>query len=170
MADLVNRAKVLAIDKIIRTKVEQYMTLINYIIKKLAGAALGLGLAVSAQAQTHYFDADHPGHGVSVTQDNGQGSAFIWYLYDRTGEGTWLISTENCSEYPCEVYLAQGYGAWMGGDFELVEVGSVTISWDLGKLVWDYDLRTWPLAGDCGRMIMIIQNKCVGEFVMEAID
>ena len=136
----------------------------------LISMLLCVGISANADASTHYFDPEAPGHGVSVTQDNGYGSAFIWYLYDRTGEATWLISTENCAEYPCEVYLAQGYGAWMGGDFDLVEVGSVKISWDLGKLIWDYDLRTWPLAGECGRMIMIIQNKCVGEFVMEAID
>jgi len=137
------------------------------VIKALAVA---LFLVFNAHAQTHYFDPKAAGHGVSMTRDNGQGSAFIWYLYDRTGEATWLITTENCTEYPCEVYLAQGYGAWMGGDFELVEVGEVTISWDMGKLVWDYYLATWPLAGDCGRMLWLYQTKCVGEFVMEPID
>lgn len=146
------------------------MTLINTFIKRLTATLLGLGLAVGAQAKTHYFDPEAPGHGVSVTRDTGRGSAFIWYLYDRSGESSWLISTENCTEYPCEVYLAQGYGAWMGGDFELVKVGSVKISWDFGKLIWHYDLRTWPLAGDCGQGIWVIQSKCVGEFVMGPVD
>jgi len=57
------------------------MTLINDIIKRLKkrlkGAALVFFICAqsfSVSAQTHYFDADAPGHGVSVTQDGGQGS------------------------------------------------------------------------------------------------
>jgi len=146
-------------------------TLINDIIDKIK-AALGVSLLLggSAFAQSHYFDADHPGHGVSVTQDSGQGSSFIWYTYNRSGEGRWLISTENCTDYPCQTTLAQAYGTWMGGEFELVEVGSVTVDFIDGQLFWEYDLSAWPDAGDCGRMVWLYQTKCIGQFKMQAID
>lgn len=148
-------------------------TLINDIIDKIKIGAFGaaaLLASFSVMAQTHYFDPEHPGHGVSVTQDSGQGSAFIWYTYSRDGEGRWLISTENCTAYPCDIKLAQAYGQWMGGEVELVEVGSVNIDFIDGQLFWEYDLRAWPEAGDCGRMIWAYQTKCVGEFKMEAVD
>lgn len=146
-------------------------TLINDIIDKIK-KALGVSLLLggSAFAQSHYFDADNPGHGVSVTHDSGQGSSFIWYTYNRSGEGRWLISTENCTGYPCQTGLAQGFGTWMGGKFELVEVGSVTIDFIDGQLFWEYDLSTWPEAGNCGRLVWLYQTKCIGQFVMEAID
>lgn len=146
------------------------MTLINNIIKRLTATLLGLGLAVGAQAQTHYFDPEHPGHGVSVTRDSGQGSAFIWYLYARDGASTWLISTENCTDYPCVVGLAEAQGVWMGGDVELLEVGDVFIDFVDGKMVWDYNVTEWSLAGDCGRLVWVYQTKCVGTFKMQAID
>lgn len=131
---------------------------------------LALLLAGSAHAQTHYFDPDHIGHGVSVTQDRGQGSAFIWYLYDREGAGTWLISTENCHQYPCVTGLAQAQGVWMGGDVELTEVGDVFIDFVDGKMIWDYNLAGWVLAGDCGRLVWQYESRCVGTFEMESID
>ena len=146
------------------------MTLINTIIKRLTAWLLGLGLAVGAQAQTHYFDPDAPGHGVSITDDKGQGSAFVWYLYSRTGHPTWLISTENCQTYPCVTVLAQANGAWMGGEFELTEVGHAEITWANGKMIWAYDLRDWSDAGDCGRLVWVYETRCVGEFQMVAID
>jgi len=140
----------------------------NTIMKYLtAGMML---LAVGAQAQTHYYDPEHAGHGVSVTQNNGQGSAFIWYLYNRTGQPTWLISTENCTTYPCVTPLAQANGAWMGGDVQLVDVGFVEINWVDGKLIWEYDLQQWDDAGDCGRLVWVYQTQCVGTFEMEAVD
>lgn len=123
-----------------------------------------------ADAQTHYFDPAHPGHGVSVTRDSGQGNAFIWYLYNRSGEAAWLISTENCAEYPCVTGLARSNGTWMGGDIELEEVGTVFIDFVDGGMLWDYDVKDWPLSGDCGRLVMIEQNKCVGTFNMVAVD
>ena len=58
----------------------------------------------------------------------------------------------------------------MGGDIELEEIGDVFIDFVGGKMVWDYDVKDWPLSGDCGRLVMIEQNKCVGTFNMEAID
>ena len=149
------------------------MTLINDIIKRLKGAVLVFFICVqsfSVSAQTHYFDPEAPGHGVSVTQDSGQGSAFIWYLYDRKGYPTWLISTKNCTDYPCNINLAQPVGTWMGGEFDLVEVGSVTVDFIDGDLFWEYNLADWPDAGDCGRLVWLYQTKCVGTFNMEAVD
>lgn len=146
------------------------MTLINRIIKNITAGLLGLGLAAGVQAQTHYFDPAHPGHGVSVSLDSGQGSAFIWYLYNRSGDPTWLISTENCTSYPCVTPLAQANGAWMGGEFELVVVGHVEVSWTSGKLVWEYNLSEWDDAGDCGRLVWLYQTRCLGTFEMVAID
>ena len=131
---------------------------------------LALLLAGTAHAQTHYYDPEHIGHGVSKTWDNGQGSAFIWYLYDRAGEPGWLISTENCHEYPCVVGLAEVTSEWMGGNAELVEVGNVYINFEAGKMVWDYNISDWDRAGDCGRLVWQYQNKCVGTFKMEPID
>ena len=148
-------------------------TLINTIIDKIKLGALGasaLMASFSVLAQTHYYDPENPGHGVSVTQDSGQGSAFIWYTYNRNGDARWLISTENCTEYPCETNLAQAFGAWMGGEVELVEVGSVTVDFIDGYLFWEYDVSAWPEAGDCGRLVWLYQTKCVGDFKMEAID
>ena len=146
------------------------MTLINTIIKKLTAGLLGLSLAVGAQAQTHYYDPEHAGHGVSVTINNGAGSAFIWYLYNRSGDPIWLISTENCTTYPCVTPLAQANGIWMGGEIDLEVVGDVEISWADGKLIWEYNLAYWPEAGDCGRLVWLYQTKCVGTFEMEAVD
>lgn len=146
------------------------MTLINNIIKTISAALLGLGLAVGAQAQTHYFDPEAPGHGVSMTQDSGQGSAFIWYLYDREGNSVWLISTENCRDYPCVTGLAEANGVWMGGEVELTEIGDVFIDFDGETMIWDYNVSQWPLAGECGRLVWLYENKCVGTFRMEAVD
>jgi len=149
------------------------MTLINDIIKRLKGAVLVFFICAqsfSVSAQTHYFDPAHPGHGVSVTDDNGVGSAFIWYLYSRDGDPTWLISTENCQTYPCVTPLGQANGAWMGGEFEVVEVGHVEISWASGNLVWEYNLSEWDDAGNCGRLVWLYQTRCIGAFEMEAID
>ena len=149
------------------------MTLINDIIKRLKGAAIGVVMvmfSLGAHAQTMYADPEAPGHGVSVTQDSGQGSAFIWYLYDRSGHPTWLISTANCTDYPCQTYLATSAGTWMGGEFELVEVGSVTVDFIDGDLFWEYNLAEWPAAGDCGRLVWLYQTKCVGSFTMEPLD
>lgn len=148
-------------------------TLINDIIDRLRAGSIGvmaLMASFSAVAQSQYFDPDHPGHGVSVSQDTGQGSAFIWYLYNRNGEARWLITTENCTDYPCQTGLAESAGAWMGGDFELVEVGSVLVDFIDGYLFWEYDLREWPDAGECGRMVWLYQTRCIGQFKMEAID
>lgn len=136
----------------------------------LISMLLCVGIAAHADASTHYFDPEAPGHGVSVTKDSGQGSSFIWYLYSRDGNATWLISTENCTEYPCVTALAQANGVWMGGEVELVEVGDVFIDFVEGKLIWDYNVADWALAGDCGRMVWLYQTKCVGTFEMEAID
>ena len=146
------------------------MTFVNWIIKRFGLAFLIGAQSFAISAQTHYFDADAPGHGVSVTQDGGQGSAFIWYLYDRDGDSTWLISTENCTVYPCVVGLAEAKGVWMGGEVELTEVGDVFIDFEGETLIWDYNVAAWPLAGDCGRMIWMYQTKCVGTFKMEAVD
>ena len=118
----------------------------------------------------HYYDPAHPGHGVSMTQDNGQGSAFIWYNYNLGGKPRWLISTDNCHSFPCVVPLAEASGTWMGGELELVEVGVATIMFDGGVMVFDYDVRDWAEAGECGRLIQAIMNKCVGTFHMERID
>lgn len=148
-------------------------SLLERILERLKKIAIGVGALVlpfSLMAQTHYADPEFLGHGISVSQDSGQGSSFIWYTYNRSGEGRWLISTENCKEYPCQTKLAQGFGTWMGGEFELVEVGTVTIDFIDGHLFWEYDLSGWPEAGDCGRMIWLYQTKCIGEFKMEAID
>lgn len=146
-------------------------TLINDIIDKIK-AALGVSLLLggSAFAQSHYFDSNHPGHGISVTRDSGQGSAFIWYTYNREGEGRWLISAENCTAYPCYIDLAQAFGQWMGGDVELVKVGTAVADFRDGVLFWEYNVQYWPESGDCGRMIWVYQTKCVGEFEMQAID
>lgn len=131
----------------------------------------GLLLALSVSANgAHYYDPQAPGHGVSMTQDNGQGSAFIWYNYNIGGEPRWLISTENCHSFPCVTPLAEASGVWMGGEIQLVEVGVATIMFDDGVMVWDYDVREWAEAGDCGRLIQAIMNKCVGTFYMERID
>ena len=129
-----------------------------------------VGLAANADASTHYYDPEAPGHGVSVTIDSGQGSAFTWYLYDREGNPTWLISTSNCKDYPCDIKLATAAGTWMGGEFKLVEVGSVNVDFIDGKLFWEYDVQYWPGAGDCGRMIWTYQTKCVGEFQFVPVD
>lgn len=143
------------------------------IIKRLKQAALVFAICIQSfavSAQSHYFDADAPGHGVSVTQDNGQGSAFIWYLYDREGNSAWLISTENCTFYPCVTGLAEAKGVWMGGEVELNEVGDVFIDFEGETMIWDYNVSQWPLAGDCGRLVWLYQTKCVGTFEMQAID
>lgn len=144
-------------------------------MKNLKAILLSLMLMVgvaSAEASnsSHYFDPAYPGHGVSKTYDTGQGSSFIWYLYSRGGEGRWLITTKNCTFYPCDTVLAQAFAPWMGGEVELVEVGTVNIDFIDGKLFWEYDIQAWPDAGDCGRMIWLYQTKCVGKFEMEAID
>lgn len=144
-------------------------TLINDIIARLKLGLIGLGLAGSAFG-AHYYDPDHPGHGVSMTQDNGQGSAFVWYTYNRDGDNRWLISTDNCYTFPCVIPLAEAQGVWMGGDVELEEVGVATIIFNDGVMTWDYDLRDWPEAGECGRLIQNIMNKCVGTFYMERVD
>jgi len=136
----------------------------------LLSLMLVVGVASAEAGSSHYFDPNNPGHGVSKTYDSGQGSAFIWYLYNREGEGRWLTTTENCHAYPCDVDLSQAFGKWMGGDVELVKVGSVTISFAEDKLIWDYDLRFWPESGECGRMIWTVQTKCVGQFSMIAVD
>jgi hypothetical protein len=58
----------------------------------------------------------------------------------------------------------------MGGEFDLVEVGSVTVDFIDGDLFWEYNLADWPDAGDCGRLVWLYQTKCVGTFNMEAVD
>lgn len=148
-------------------------SLLDKIVDRIKEIAIGVGaliLPFSISAQTHYFNPDFAGHGVSVTQDGGQGSSFIWYLYNRAGEPRWLITTENCATYPCETKLAEASGAWMGGDFELAEVGHVKIDFKNDRLFWEYDLSAWPDSGDCGRMIWLYETKCIGKFTMEAID
>ena len=144
-------------------------------MKNLKNILLSLMLVVgvaSAEASnsSHYFDPEYPGHGVSKTYDSGQGSAFIWYLYNRSGDARWLITTSNCMSYPCDTKLAQAFAPWMGGETELVEVGSVSIDFIDGILFWEYDLQAWPEAGDCGRLVWVYETRCVGEFKMEPID
>lgn len=130
----------------------------------------GVSLNADASDSSHYFDADSPGHGVSKTYDTGQGSSFIWYLYNREGDARWLITTHNCLGYPCSAPLAQAFAPWMGGETELVEVGSVNIDFIDGILFWEYDLQAWPEAGDCGRLVWLYQTKCIGKFEMSPLD
>ena len=128
-------------------------------------------VAVNADASSsHFYDPAYPGHGVAKTFDSGQGSAYTWYLYDRAGEPTWLITLENCAEYPCTTELGMAAGTWMGGDVELISIGEVTIDFAGDMLIWDYDVKAWPKSGDCGRLLQVIENQCIGTFEMEAID
>jgi len=136
----------------------------------LISMLLCVGAVANADASSHYFDPDAQGHGVSVTKDSGQGSAFTWYLYDRQGNPTWLISTSNCTEYPCDIKLATSAGTWMGGEFELVEVGSVNVDFIDGNLFWEYDVQAWPEAGDCGRLVWVFETQCVGKFEFTPVD
>lgn len=139
-------------------------------IHKLAAGIIGIMLAFTVQAQSFYYDPEAPGHGITVSKDSGQGSAFVWFLYDRSGDPSWLISTENCTDYPCKTGLAQSVGTWMGGDYELVRVGEAKVNFIDGDLVWDYNISGWPAAGDCGRLVWLYQTKCAGSFTMKALD
>jgi hypothetical protein len=84
-----------------------------------------------------WYDPEHPGHGILITQDMGAGSGVIWFLHRPDGASAFLIAAENCEEFPCVVPMHEPEAAWMGGAFP----GAAGVEFDFKEPVGTLELR-----------------------------
>lgn len=126
-------------------------TLIQWII-----GALAAGSSIAMADSGWWYDADHPGHGITISQDSGHGHGVLWFLHRVDGSSAFLVAGENCEKFPCVVTLHEPTAAWMGGatsqpgaDFDLGDpVGSLELTpQEDGSLTAKFDLYYWR--GDC---------------------
>lgn len=135
-------------------------------------AALFL-LAGSAYGQAgHWYDADHPGHGIQINRDSGFGYAVTWYLYRKDGSTAFLSGEATCEGFPCVIPLVEPSAGFMGtGEFDLGEpVGLLELLLnEQGNLDVIYDLIDWlPDCEGVGPGGIILRN-CIGSFEMEKL-
>lgn len=134
---------------------------------KILGLVLSLLLPTTLLASPGlWHDPENDGHGVYISRDTGAGHAVIWYLYDDYGRPSWLISGENCQEFPCQVPLHSPSANWMGGDLDLnAPVGSLTLGPAGEKLAVEYEVIRWvpELCGNVSPGGLIFLG-CVGKF------
>ena len=122
-------------------------TLINWVIGALAA---GSSLAIADSGW--WYDADAPGHGLTISQDSGHGHGVLWFLHRADGSSAFLIAGENCDGFPCAVTLHEPVAAWMGGATSLpgadLSLGDPVGSLELtpqpdGTLAAKFDLYYW---------------------------
>ena len=149
-------------------------------MKKLLLALLLLPTLAFSQAG-HWYNADHPGHGIQINRDSGFGYAVTWYLYRKDGSTAFLAGESTCEQFPCVIALVEPSAGFMGsGELDLGEPVGVLELTPLatcqgtgcpeGALEVKYDLISW-LSEDClgqspGGLIF---QGCIGSFVMEKL-
>ncbi len=107
------------------------------------------GAALMAAAQSSYYDADEPGHGVTV-QAVGDRYAAQWYFHD--GDQTCWVASDVCHYgEPCEVWTVRARGFPARGA-DLVEAGAFILDRTDGGALLTYDLNIehvgcWELPG-----------------------
>ena len=141
-------------------------------MKKLLLALLLVPILAFSQAG-HWYDVDHPGHGIQINRDSGFGYAVTWYLYRMDGTTAFLSGETTCEEFPCVIPLVEPSAGFMGSqELELGDpVGMLELQLRLdGDLDVTYDLIDW-LAEDCAGITSggLIFRGCVGDFVMEKL-
>ena len=140
-------------------------------MKKLLLALL-LVPALAFSGPGHWYDADHPGHGIQINRDAGFGYAVTWYLYRKDGTTAFLAGEATCEDFPCVIPLVEPSAGFMGaGEFDLGEpVGMLElVPTESGDLDVTYDLIAWiPECAGIGPGGLVFQG-CVGSFVMEKL-
>ena len=141
-------------------------------MKKLLLALLLLPTLAFSQAG-HWYDVDHPGHGIQINRDSGFGYAVTWYLYRMDGTTAFLSGETTCEEFPCVIPLVEPSAGFMGS--QELELGDPVGMLELqlrpdGDLDVTYDLISW-LSEDCTGISPggLIFRGCVGDFVMEKL-
>lgn len=134
-------------------------------MKLLAFLLLTLSVSAHADFSGHWYDAEHPGHGIQIDADSGFGHAVTWYLYRKDGSTAFLTAGETCAEFPCVVALHEPSAGFMGrGEFDLGDpVGLVELSFSDGKLLADYNLISWIEECRGASPGGIIFHRCIGE-------
>lgn len=147
-------------------------------MKHLIAALLLIFSTTALAGPGLWHDPEHPGHGITITQDSGFGHGVIWFLHRVDGSSAFLIAGENCEEFPCVTPLHEPTAAWMGGatsqpgvDFDLRDpVGSLELRQrEDGRLTAKFDLYYWR--EDCiglgpGGAIF---RACVGTLTLELL-
>jgi len=132
-------------------------TLLNWIIGLIAA-----GSSIALAEPGLYYDADNPGHGLTITQDTGEGHAVIWYLYREDGSSAFLTGLENCSEFPCVIPLVEPQAVTAFQFYDLGEpVGVLELTKTDGGFEAKYDLR--PFLNCIGQSSGgTIFRRCIG--------
>lgn len=123
----------------------------------------------------HWYNADHPGHGIQINRDSGFGYAVTWYLYRKDGSTSFLSGEETCKEFPCIIPLVEPSAGFMGqgelelgepvGTLELIPLAScLSLDCPDASLEVIYDLIGWiPECAGIGPGGLLLQ-KCIGSF------